>query len=136
MNPSLIRRGFPRTPALQTSGARRNIDSMEREPTEFEREVYDALHLIPRGKVTTYGLLGRHLSCGSAQAIGQALKRNPFAPDTPCHRVVRSDLSIGGFSGERSGAPIDRKERLLRSEGVEFLDDGKISPRCCHRFDE
>ncbi|MEM9018196.1 MAG: MGMT family protein, partial [Verrucomicrobiota bacterium] len=64
----------------------------ERNPTEFERRVYDALHLIPRGKVTTYGLLGKFIGCRSAQAIGQALRRNPFAPDTPCHRVVSGDL--------------------------------------------
>ena len=44
---------------------------LERPPTEFERKVFDALHLIPRGKVTTYGLLGRYISCRSAQAIGQ-----------------------------------------------------------------
>lgn len=109
---------------------------LERPPTEFERRVYDAIQLVPRGKVTTYGILGRYISCRSAQAIGQALRRNPFAPETPCHRVVRGDLSIGGFAGERSGEPIDRKRRLLVSEGVVFLDDGTIDPSCCYHFDE
>ena len=109
---------------------------LQRPPTEFERKVFDALHLIPRGKVTTYGLMGRYISCRSAQAIGQALRRNPFAPDTPCHRVVRGDLSIGGFSGERQGDPVDRKKLLLQNEGVEFLDDGTIHPDCCFSFDE
>ena len=107
----------------------------ERPPTEFERRVYDALQLIPRGKVTTYGLLGEYLDCGSAQAIGQALRRNPFAPEVPCHRVVSRDLSIGGFSGSRDGEPIDRKRRLLSSEGVRFLPDGRVDPGCCFRFD-
>lgn len=112
------------------------MNQLERPPTEFERRVYDALQLIPRGKVTTYGLLGSYLDCGSAQAIGQALKRNPFAPETPCHRVVRGDLSLGGFSGERSGEPIERKRRLLESEGVDFCADGTIRDTCCHRFDD
>ena len=86
--------------------------------------------------VTTYGLLGEYISCKSAQAIGQALKRNPFAPETPCHRVVSRDLSIGGFSGTKEGEPIARKRRLLESEGVQFLEDGSIAPECCFHFDD
>ncbi|MEX2577822.1 MAG: MGMT family protein [Verrucomicrobiales bacterium] len=106
-----------------------------RPPTEFERRVYDALQLIPRGKVTTYGLLGHYLSCRSAQAVGQALRRNPFAPDTPCHRVVKGDLSLGGFQGESAGAPVSKKRRLLENEGVAFLANDTVDPACCHRFD-
>ena len=108
----------------------------ERPPTEFEKKVYDALHLIPRGKVTTYGLLGKYISCQSAQAIGQALRRNPFAPVTPCHRVVKGDLTIGGFAGENNGEPVDRKRRLLENEGIRFTKDGSIDPECCYTFDE
>jgi methylated-DNA-[protein]-cysteine S-methyltransferase len=109
---------------------------LERPPTEFERKVFDALHLIPRGMVTTYGMLGHYLSCSSAQAIGQALRRNRFAPHTPCHRVVKSDLSIGGFAGQNGGEPIERKRRLLEAEGITFLEDGSIDPACCFHFDE
>jgi|TARA_B100001093_G_scaffold416300_1_gene406920 methylated-DNA-[protein]-cysteine S-methyltransferase len=109
---------------------------LERPPTKFERKVFGALHLIPRGMVTTYGLLGRHLSCRSAQAIGQALRRNPFAPDTPCHRVIKGDFTIGGFAGQNAGDPIDRKRRLLEVEGITFLEDGSIDPACCFHFDE
>mgnify|MGYP003635069094 CR=1 FL=1 len=108
----------------------------ERNPTEFERKVFDALQMIPRGKVTTYGLLGRYISCRSAQAIGQALRRNPFAPETPCHRVVKGDLTIGGFAGERQGEPINRKRQLLENEGVVFNPDGSIGPESCFHFDE
>lgn len=109
---------------------------IERPPTAFENKVFDALHLIPRGMITTYGILGNYISCRSAQAIGQALRRNPFAPDTPCHRVVKGDLTIGGFAGERDGEPIRRKRNLLESEGVRFLVNGSIDPKCCYRFDE
>ncbi len=107
-----------------------------RPPTAFETKVYDALQLIPKGKVTTYGLLGKYIDCGSPRAIGQALKRNPFAPDTPCHRVVSSDLKIGGFFGQSEGEPIRRKRRLLEHEGVIFSENGTISPDCCYQFDE
>lgn len=107
-----------------------------RPPTSFETKVYDALQLIPKGKVTTYGLLGKYIDCASPRAIGQALKRNPFAPETPCHRVVSSDLRIGGFSGQSDGEPIRRKRRLLENEGVVFQDNGSINPDYCYQFDE
>lgn len=98
----------------------------DRPPTEFETRVYDALCRIPEGKVTTYKGLGDFLSCGSAQAIGQALKRNPFAPEVPCHRVVRTDRSIGGFNGQMEGEDISRKVRLLKGEGVTLSEGGLV----------
>jgi len=91
-----------------------------RKATEFQRKVYRAARAIPRGKVTTYRLLARHIRCRSCQAVGQALKRNPFAPRVPCHRVIASDLTLGGFQGETTGRSIARKRRLLRAEGVTF----------------
>jgi methylated-DNA-[protein]-cysteine S-methyltransferase len=98
-----------------------------REITPFQRRVYDALRRIPRGRVTTYGLLAKHLDCRSARAVGQALRRNPFAPGVPCHRVIASDLRIGGFTGHRSGPEIARKRSLLAAEGVLFLEDGLLA---------
>lgn len=86
--------------------------------TEFQRRVYLALLQVPKGQTITYAELGRRIGCRSAQAIGQALKRNPFAPLVPCHRVIRTDGSIGGFYGHTEGAMIDKKVQLLRSEGV------------------
>ena len=71
--------------------------------TLFRRKVYGALLEVPRGCVTTYGSLARRVECGSAQAVGGALRANPFAPDVPCHRVVAADLSVGGFCGCRAG---------------------------------
>ena len=108
----------------------------ERPPTEFEKKVYDALHIVPRGKVTTYGHIARYLSCGSPRAIGQALRRNPFATGTPCHRVVSAYLTIGGFFGATTGSPIDRKRRLLEQEGVRFGENGAIDPACSYCYDE
>lgn len=84
--------------------------------TEFQRKVYLALLDVPRGATISYKELGEKIGCKSAQAIGQALKRNPFAPDVPCHRVIASDGTIGGFHGQREGEMIDRKRRLLQEE--------------------
>lgn len=55
---------------------------------------------VPAGKVTTYGELARALG-SSSRAVGQALRRNPFAPEVPCHRIVRASLDIGGYSGSQ-----------------------------------
>lgn len=84
--------------------------------TEFQRKVYLALLDVPRGATISYKELGERIGCRSAQAIGQALKRNPFAPAVPCHRVIASDGSIGGFNGQRKGEMIDRKRKLLQEE--------------------
>lgn len=94
--------------------------------TPFRRKVYEALLEVPQGYVTTYGTLARHLGCESAQAVGGALRANPFAPEVPCHRVVAADLSIGGFCGCRAGKEIARKISLLIAEGVPLDADGRL----------
>jgi len=99
---------------------------LTREPTAFEERVYDATRLIPKGFVSTYAVIGRVIGCRSAQAIGQALSRNPYAPEVPCHRVIRSDLSLGGFSSQLQGPEVSRKARLLAAEGVEFDGAAKL----------
>jgi methylated-DNA-[protein]-cysteine S-methyltransferase len=97
-----------------------------RTPTEFEAQVYVALGEIPQGRVVTYAALAEHLKCGSAQAVGQALKRNPFAPDVPCHRVIKANFSLGGYSGKVRGVRVERKRHLLEEEGVEFDEQGRL----------
>ncbi len=89
-------------------------------PTEFQARVYALVCQIPRGKVTTYKAIADQLDCGSCQAIGQALKNNPYAPEVPCHRVVNSDLSLGGFCGKKQGPEALRKKTMLLEEGVQF----------------
>ena len=84
--------------------------------TAFQRKVYLALLEIERGETITYKELAERIHCKSAQAVGQALKRNPFAPDVPCHRVVSSNGSIGGYFGRRAGPLIELKRRLLEEE--------------------
>ncbi len=84
--------------------------------TDFQRRVYLELLQVGAGETITYGELARRIGCRSAQAVGQALRRNPFAPDVPCHRVVAADGSLGGYCGSRSGEPLNRKRALLQAE--------------------
>jgi|GEM_PF-2891674 len=95
--------------------------------TSFQRRVYDACRRIPAGRVASYGDLGHAIGCGSAQAVGQALRRNPFAPEVPCHRVVRGNGALCGFSGHREGPELERKRRMLMEEGVPFGPDGRVA---------
>ena len=84
--------------------------------TEFQKKVYLELLNIPCGETISYKELGKRIGCNCPQAIGQALKRNPFAPDVPCHRVIASDRSIGGFFGHRDGEMIEKKIKMLEEE--------------------
>ncbi|KHN99239.1 iron sulfur assembly protein 1 [Metarhizium album ARSEF 1941] len=97
--------------------------------TDFEKRVWTALCHIPEGRVTTYGLLSKHLG-SSPRAVGNALRRNPFAPEVPCHRVVATGMTLGGFKGrwprDGEGITLDEKRSLLRREGIEFDDKGKV----------
>lgn len=112
------------------------IKSGNKRLTPFQSRVLLALCQVPKGKVTTYKYLSDAIGCGSSQAVGQALKRNPYAPIVPCHRVIQSDLTMGGFGGTRAGEKIDKKIALLESERVMFCDNGHIDPTCIYKFDQ
>lgn len=84
----------------------------------FERRVLEQLRAIPRGQVRTYREIARALGFpGAARAVGQACARNPLPLIIPCHRVVRSDGGLGGYS-LRGGVAL--KRRLLAGEGVDL----------------
>lgn len=102
--------------------------------TSFQRKVYDVTSRIPRGFVSTYGAVAEEIGCRSCRAVGQALKRNPFAPVVPCHRVIASNLSIGGFQGKTGGVSIIRKIRLLEKEDVMFRNGRLADPARLFRF--
>lgn len=86
----------------------------------FNEKVYALLRKVPKGKVTTYKALAEALGTKAYRAVGQAMRCNPYAPKVPCHRVVASDGTIGGFGGtkELSSPELRKKIRLLRKEGV------------------
>lgn len=91
----------------------------------FAEQVYALVRQVPKGKVTTYKELAHALDSGAYRAVGQVLRCNPYAPHVPCHRVVASDGTLGGFNGAKSGPDIQRKIALLHSEGV-TINDGKV----------
>ena len=84
--------------------------------TPFQLKVWNYLMKIPKGKVLTYKEVAKAIGKPkSYRAVANAVGKNPFPPNIPCHRVVRSDGGIGGYSGKGG---IDQKIRLLRSEKV------------------
>ncbi|MBU0979875.1 MAG: MGMT family protein [Nanoarchaeota archaeon] len=88
--------------------------------TEFQERVYEVSRKIPAGRVSTYKAIADALGVKAYRAVGMAMKSNPYWPDVPCHRIVASDGSLGGFA-----KGVAEKKRLLEAEGVEIVD-GKI----------
>lgn len=85
----------------------------KRRTTSFQKKVYDAVKLIPKGQVRTYKEIADMTGSSFAfRAVGSALNKN-MDPSVPCHRVIRSDGKVGGF---RDGSDV--KLRLLQKEGV------------------
>lgn len=86
--------------------------------TPFQRDVWYALTLIPRGETVTYSELARMAGHPTAvRAVANAVGRNPMPPTIPCHRVVRCDGAIGGYSGPGG---VATKRALLAAEGVKI----------------
>ncbi|MBT4857905.1 MGMT family protein [archaeon] len=95
--------------------------------TEFSDNVYELLRQVPPGKVTTYKELANALNSSAYRAIGQIMKNNPDAPNTPCHRCVSTNGTIGGFNGQNSGLEVIRKKKILESEGITFSNNKIIN---------
>ncbi len=92
---------------------------------DFQKRVLLKAKEIPRGKVIPYGKLAERINApGAARAVGTALAKNPFPIILPCHRVVRASGYIGNF-----GSGPEMKRTLLRLEGVEVSEKGKIDRR-------
>ena len=84
--------------------------------TPFQQKVWAALRTIPRGEVRTYMDIAVQIGHpSSARAVANACGKNPYAPEVLCHRVIRSDGSIGGYSAEGGS---EKKRAMLREEGV------------------
>ncbi len=90
---------------------------------DFAERVYELCRRVPKGRVTTYGDIAKALGTKGYQAVGNALRCNPYAPVVPCHRVVKSDGSIGGFKGKINDKEIEEKIKLLKSEGVKIKNN-------------
>ena len=86
--------------------------------SQFQIKVWKYLKTIAKGKVKTY----KEVAIGinkpkSARAVANACGKNPYSPKIPCHRVIRSDGSLGGFSGPGG---VKTKKKLLKKEGFTF----------------
>ena len=82
---------------------------------DFREQVLQMVQKVPKGKVTTYKLLAEALGTRAYQAVGQALRHNAHPIVVPCHRVIASDGSIGGYAGKRGSR---KKKELLEAEGI------------------
>ena len=86
--------------------------------TKFQIKVWKYLKTIPKGKVKTYKQVAIGINRPKVvRAVANAIGKNPYAPKIPCHRVIRSDGALGGYSG---GGGIKTKKKLLKSEGILF----------------
>ena len=89
---------------------------MKLKGTKFQLKVWNYLKKIPRGKVKTYSDVAKSIGKPLAvRAVANAIGKNPLAPLIPCHRVIRSDGSLGGYSGKGG---IKTKRLLLKKEGI------------------
>ena len=87
--------------------------------TPFARQTLLAARSIPWGKAVSYaGLAEMAGNPGAARAAASVMRNNPLPLIIPCHRVIRSDGSAGGFMGKREGREVELKVRLLAREGI------------------
>lgn len=100
--------------------------------TQFQENVWRLLLQIPKGRVSTYGAIARHLQCRSARAVGNAIGANVDAPRIPCHRVVRADGSLGGYSAPGG---VARKQQLLEFEGIR-IRAGRVEGLAALHFED
>jgi methylated-DNA-[protein]-cysteine S-methyltransferase len=83
-------------------------------------KIYQLLRKIPKGKISTYKEISAQINSKAYRAVGTLIGKNQDAPKTPCHRIVKSDGSIGGYA-----FGVEKKILLLESEGLK-IKDGKI----------
>lgn len=86
--------------------------------TPFERRVLFEVMKIPRGEIRTYKNIAEAVGTKAYRAVGTALSRNPLPIIIPCHRVVKSDLSIGGYKGG-----MEMKKEILENEGLSIFNN-------------
>lgn len=88
----------------------------------FQQKVLEVVTAIPEGEVLTYGEVAKKAGTPNAsRAVGSIMAKNTDK-NVPCHRVVRSDGSIGMYNGLRG----KNKETILKKEGVRFKENGKV----------
>ena len=84
----------------------------------FNKRCYQQLALIPRGMISTYTEIAKSLNSKAYRAVGNAMANNPHLISIPCHRIIRSDGSLGGYV-----LGINKKIQLLKKEGISIKDN-------------
>lgn len=87
---------------------------------DFYEQCYKVLRQVPKGRITTYQEIAHALDSKAYRAVGSAMAKNTDIPNTPCHRVVKSDGSIGNYA-----LGTDKKIAILKEEGV-VVENGKV----------
>tara|TARA_B100001175_G_C19214670_1_gene497600 strand:- start:307 stop:582 length:276 start_codon:yes stop_codon:yes gene_type:complete len=89
---------------------------MKLEGTKFQVKVWRYLEKIPVGSIKTYSQVAKGIGKPLAvRAVANAIAKNPYPPRIPCHRVIRSNGSLGGYSGKGG---LKTKKKLLKKEGI------------------
>ena len=86
----------------------------------FNENCYNILRKVPKGKVTTYKALAEAMNTKAYRAVGNAMNKNPYAPEVPCHRVINANGELGGYA-----QGIQKKIQMLKAEGIE-INNNKI----------
>ena len=86
----------------------------------FNQQCYDLISLIPKGNLCTYKQIANRLNTKAYRQVGNAMSKNPNPIIVPCHRVINSNGSVGGFS-----LGINKKISLLKNEGIK-IKKGKV----------
>ncbi|HLC53271.1 MAG TPA: MGMT family protein [Candidatus Nanoarchaeia archaeon] len=97
--------------------------------SNFNERCYTLLRDVPHGKVTTYKALAHAMRTKAYRAVGNAMNKNPYAPKVPCHRVINSNGSLGGFAHG-----VKRKIEMLKEEGIKIENDKIDLEKYAHTF--
>ncbi len=96
-----------------------NVVQIRKSKLAFGDKVVKLMRLIPRGRITTYKAIARALNCKAYRAVGRAVGDNPYAPRVPCHRVVKSNGTVGNYGGG-----VKKKIVMLRKERIKINGRG------------
>ena len=87
---------------------------------DFNDRCYKLIAQIPKGKISTYKIIAKSLNTKAYRAVGNAMAKNPNPITVPCHRIINSNGSVGGYA-----LGIDKKIKLLKKEGV-LISKGRV----------
>ena len=88
----------------------------------FNKRCYQKLVLIPKGMISTYADIAKSLDSNAYRAVGNAMAKNPHPVAVPCHRIIKSDGTLGGYA-----LGISKKIQLLKKEGIKIKNNKVVN---------